>query len=114
MIIKATTKDFEVISKAFEKSLFITKNKIKIEITTDSMSSIVIPTETEGEFRLWTRGVNNILSFLNKGYVEIRRNCPMRPFFGKCNPKKCGFYVIKDGTGDCMFAWQAVKSGVIQ
>jgi len=69
---------------------------------------------TAGNLTLGTTGRENIASFLKKGYVEIKRPCPHQPFFGKCNPKKCGFYVIKNGTGDCLHIWLGVERGIIK
>jgi len=76
----------------------------------NSIGESVIMVHSNGRFECWTRGMENIKSFLRFGYVRIIKNCPHR--FGKCIGEKCSLYVIRNGTGDCAHVWNAVLKEV--
>jgi len=111
MDIRINKKEYPRYKKLYDRSIL---NKDMVTITEDEKAAVpVIAVKTEdGQLAEWTSGKKNVLSFIKNGFVEIKRDCPFRR--RTCNPKKCGFYVVKDGTGDCMIAWLAVQAGIIR
>lgn len=100
MEIRLTGKDYKKL-KGF--------NKVEAKLTKDDSidASVIMIQDNEGKLIEWTRGFNNIKSFITKGYVGIRKNCPYR--IGKCIGAKCSLYVIKNYTGDCAHIWNTIQ-----
>ncbi len=100
--------------KKIEDLYHSNKNKFSsqiINITLDQnieQSIIMIKTE-DGSLREWTRGYENVKSFLENGYVKIIQQCPFANF-KKCKGEECQLYLIRNNTGDCSIKWQAILS----
>lgn len=100
MNIRATEKDYKEFSKFnIPNGITLTKD--------EKINTSVIMIHENGQLIEWTRGKENILSYLKYGYVKIIKNCPYR--LGKCIGEKCSLYIINNNTGDCAHVWNFFK-----
>ena len=100
MEIRAAEKDYKKFLKLNINGLQITKD--------ESLKFSVIMVQTDdGQLVEWSRGTDNITSYLKYGYVRIIKNCPHR--IGKCIGEKCSLYIVQNGTGDCAHVWGVYK-----
>jgi len=75
----------------------------------DKIESCVIMLQTEEKKLVeWTRGYDNVSSFLKYGYVRITKMCPYR--HRKCIGEKCSLYFIMNNTGDCVHIWNVIQN----
>lgn len=92
------------------KKLKKIKTKLK-NISFNIDNNVEIPVimlkNDKGELVEWTRGYENVSSYLKYGYIRIIKNCPYR--YRKCIGEKCSLYYIENGTGDCVHIWQMFK-----
>lgn len=103
MDIRANSKDAEKFRKMLAKH---PREDVKISIDDLDVPVIMVLTDG-GELVQWTRGRENIKSFIIHGYVRLRKKCP-RKLIGKCDCERCQWYVVQNGTGDCSIVWQAI------
>ncbi len=113
MDIRASGKQYKKLRRLYDKSTALNKNVVSMNEDPAALIPVVMVQDSEGHLIEWTKGMVNVNSLITKGYVEIKRNCP-HLLLKKCRTTHCGFYVIKDGTGDCMLAWLAAEAGIIQ
>ncbi len=104
MDIRASQKDIDKLKKIktkikFTNLSFNADNEVEVPV-------IMISTE-KGELIEWSRGYENVSSFLKYGYVRIIKKCPYR--HRKCIGEKCSLYFIKNLTGDCIHVWNMFK-----
>lgn len=103
MDIRANEKD----AKKF-RGLLALHPREGVTVTVDAYDEPFIMAKTDdGRLVQWTRGRENIETFIAYGYVRLRKKCP-RKILGKCDCEKCQWYVIQKGTGDCAMVWQAI------
>lgn len=57
----------------------------------------------------WSRGYDNVKSFLQYGFVRIQKQCPFKKVFKKCSGDKCQLFLIENMTGDCSINWSFYK-----
>jgi hypothetical protein len=70
----------------------------------------VIAVQHQGAYVDWTRGIENVSSFIrNGGVVHLRQYCPLVK--GRCKGPKCQFYVVTGATGDCALKWTGIAAG---
>ena len=81
----------------------------EVIISKDDMvdEPIIMVSSRNGQLQEWTRGYENVKSFLIHGYVKITKQCPFRKF-KECVGDECQLYMIRNGTGDCSITWNAI------
>jgi hypothetical protein len=84
-------------------------NSIRLTLDNELDEPLIMTKMQDGSLREWTRGYQNIKSFLSYGYVKIIQQCPFH-HFKKCRGEKCQFYLIRNLTGDCSIKWNAILS----
>ena len=105
MDIRVNAKDYKKLSRLWEKGNL---NKEIVTFTQDDKAAVpvIMVKDDEGAIREWTRGMENVKSFMKHGYVKIAKNCPYR--HRQCIGEKCQLFQIRNATGDCAHNWTAI------
>ena len=104
---------FVRIEKAFAGSV-LDKDVVTLnsDPSVDRKIGGVVMIHRDGHSTQWTSGMQHVESFINLGYVEIRKVCPHRYMFGaiqrKCIGEKCQFSVLRNSTRDCASVWMVM------
>jgi hypothetical protein len=106
MDIRVNRKYYKKIYKIWEKSTAIDKNKISLNIDEKAIVPVIMVKNEKGIIVEWTRGIANVKSFIEYGYVRIIKKCPYK--FGNCIAEKCQLFQTYNGTGDCAHNWTAM------
>lgn len=61
----------------------------------------------EGKEIPWFVGLENTLSYINKGYVGLLKFCPIMQ--KKCIGVECALYIVQRNCGDCSLFWVGLK-----
>ncbi|UCH97923.1 MAG: hypothetical protein JSV88_14005 [Candidatus Aminicenantes bacterium] len=111
MDIRCNSKNIKEFKELYNKNsrLFPAKepNNICISLDDSVEDPLIMAKMNDGKLIEWTRGYENVKSFLSHGYVRIIQKCPFR-LIGKCLGEKCQLYLVRNATGDCSIKWQAI------
>jgi len=85
-------------------SVFINSDKA---VTKEVGALVMVHTE-DGSLVEWGfRGEKQILGFIEKGFMPVRKFCPLLK--KQCIGEKCAFHIVKNNIGDCSMIWNAIK-----
>lgn len=110
MDVRANSKDYVNLQKAYKKSDKINKEMVKITLDKTAEVPIIMIQNENKELVPWTIGFDNVMSFIKHGYVKISdgKYCPL--IKGKCKGKKCALYLVENNTGDCSIRWTGIRA----
>lgn len=106
MDIRATGKTYQKLQKQYDKSTLLNKEVVSINEDSKTTVPTIMTKNSEGALVEWTRGIENVSSFIKYGYVKITKNCPYQ--IGKCRGEKCQLFQVRNGIGDCAHNWTAI------
>jgi hypothetical protein len=106
MDIRCNQESYKKIYKLWEKTTAINKELVTLNIDEKVKVPVIVVKDDKGNITEWTRGFDNVKSFIKYGYVRIIKKCPYQ--FGKCRGEKCQLYQVINGTGDCSHSWNAI------
>jgi len=81
---------------------------VTLNLDNNAIIPIIMMKFNDGALHEWSRGYTNVKSFLENGYVQLKRKCPFKKIFTKCSTEKCQLYLIRNFTGDCSLKWTAI------
>lgn len=108
MDIRASGKEYRLLKKRYDGSKVVNRSVVTLTEDSNATVPVIMVKSADGAITEWTRGIENVSSFLKLGYVRMRRSCPYQ--IGKCRGEKCQLFVIRNGTGDCAHAWSAIMA----
>ncbi len=106
MDIRASGKEYRILRNLYNKTTLLTKDIVSINEDGNAIQPLIMVQDKEGKLVNWTKGFENVESFIKYGYVRIRKQCPYK--IGKCICEKCQLYQIYNMTGDCAINWTAI------
>ena len=81
---------------------------VRLNLDNNTVIPVIMTQFNNGELHEWTRGYDNVKSFLKNGYVKLQFKCPFKRILTKCNGEKCQLFLIRNLTGDCSLKWSAI------
>jgi hypothetical protein len=106
MDIRVNPKHFSRVRRALERSTKVRHDAITINPDPAVENAVMVVKDGRGQLVEWFRGLDHTLSFLEFGYVRIRKACPFR--HRRCIGEKCALYVVRRDVGDCAQIWAVV------
>jgi hypothetical protein len=112
MNIRCNLKFYEEYNRLLNQNADLLNGKfdlIRLTLDNEVDEPVIMAKMKDGSLHEWTRGYENIKSFLINGYVKIIHLCPFNKF-AKCKGVDCQLYLVKNFTGDCSLKWSAILS----
>ena len=108
MDIRCNQENYKKIKKLWEKTTALNKDLVTLNIDEKAKVPVIVVKDKEGNITEWTKGFENVKSFIRYGYVKIIKKCPYQ--IGNCRGEKCQLFLIRNGTGDCAHNWTAIAA----